>query len=175
MAKIRYVSQRDSYSCGPIAIINTLKFLGINITYKALPYIRMLCNCKINYGTDEEDIENVLKMFGIRFKGIHHPTLKEIDKHIECGGAILLNYSFGIDIGHYTLCIGRNKTNYFLVNDMEGKTVSDCHRKLFMYMTEWEKLGQRKPYCWFIYPEKVDEKKIKKHCGTNKKTSRKCI
>jgi len=166
MAKeTRYIRQRDQFSCGPVAVINTLKFLGCNVTYKSLPLVQRLCKCKSPDGTNPEDLEQALSVFGISFKRKIKPSLKDIDNHIKNHGAILLNYC--ISIGHYSLCIGKNgKNNYTLVNDLDDVTISGCDSLTIKHMTEW---GDKEKYwCWFILPESVDEQRVAKYCYSNK-------
>ena len=167
MAKTRYIKQRDQYRCGPVAVINTLKFLGVSITYKSLPIIQELCKCANPHGTDRYDFENALKKLGVKFERRVRPTLKDIDRHINKGGAILMDYYLGYEDGHYALCIGRkDKENYLLVNSDEGPTVAECHRTVYKYMSEWCCLDQE-PWCWFVFPEEINEQRIARYCYPN--------
>jgi len=165
--KIRYIRQRDQFSCGPVAIINTLKFLGCNITYKDLPLVQNLCKCKSPDGTNPENLEKALSMLGICFERKIKPSLKDIDGHIKSRGAILLNYC--ISMGHYSLCVGKSGTNnYTLINDLDDITISGCDSLTIKHMTEW---GDREKYwCWFILPKRIDEKKVEKYLRAKKET-----
>jgi predicted double-glycine peptidase len=154
MAQIRYIRQRDTYSCGPIAIINTLKWLGHeNITYKLLPAIRMMCKCEYEFGTHDLDLERTLKALGIKKKRKVVPTIKEIDKHLDNDGIIILQYSITPFDGHYVLCIRRTAKSYFLVNDSNDRTISRMSRGVFKRLIKWDK-NDEKPWAWFIYKDK---------------------
>jgi len=168
MAETRYIRQYDSYSCGAIVIINALKFLCCRqATYKCLRPIQKLCGCQYPNGTERKGIENALNKLGVKFERKTGPKLKEVDKHIDKGGAIIINYALGYE-GHYSLCIGKTKKDYTMVNDLDADTVSLCDKSLFRCMCETRPFN-REPCCWFIFPGKVDEEKIKKYCYADKK------
>ena len=160
MAKIRYIHQQDEYSCGPVALANILKWAGHKATLASLPALRKLCKCHPKTGTNKEDLEVALKALGIKFRRDIGPTLKEIDQHIDGGGVLLINYC--IAIGHYALCIGRQKKTYTLVNAFDNVTLSDLARNDLRYMLEWWLDGEEH-WVWFIYPSKLSETKVKTH------------
>lgn len=68
---MKFCKQKNKYSCGPIAIINIAKHLGLNLTYKKHYYlIKTLCKCD-KTGTSIEDFENTLKILPVK---INQPT-----------------------------------------------------------------------------------------------------
>lgn len=133
---IRYIKQNDQSSCGPIAIINTLKWLGHNATYQFIHIIRQLCNWKDarfidGGGTTDADFEIALEYFKIKRKKIIAPNIDIIDYHLDLGGAVIISYfnpfkvsDFEKNSGHFTLCIGRTRYTYIMVNDKPGKTMT---------------------------------------------------
>ncbi|MFA5024169.1 MAG: C39 family peptidase [Patescibacteria group bacterium] len=153
MAKIRYIRQRDEYSCGPVAIVNALKFIGINATHDSVCYVSMLCNCCRETGTEPEDIERAFKALEVKFKRKIFPTLKEIDDHIDNGGALLLDYFWSPEDGHYTLCIGRTPKYYVFVNDEDDKTIARRKRNTLRNTMKWCRVSEN-PWCWFIFKDK---------------------
>ena len=159
MAKVKWVRQRDSYSCGPVSVINVLKWKQYPITYASLPALRKLCKCHPATGTDKEDLEAALRVLGIRFKRTMGPTMKEIDQHLSKGGVVLINYC--ITVGHYALCVGRSNKTYTMVNAYDDFTLSTLARNEVKYMLEWWLDGQEH-WVWFIYPGAVNDTRVNK-------------
>jgi len=154
---VRYVKQKDYTSCGPVALINIMKWLGCNTTYdNFIDTARILCCHEpgVDGGTHIWDMEKALKKLGIKKKRKKNPTLEDIDKHLDSGGIVLLEYYapyknqlLDIGDGHFCLCIGRTKKMYILVNDGTKKTVgkrSKMSMKIVLYG------GEDNRYAWFI-------------------------
>lgn len=157
---VRYVKQRDETSCGPVAIINVLKWMGYKVSYDFIHTARYLCNWEDTWSADpgatDLDVERALKKLDIKKKRRIKPTLKEIDKHIDSGGIILLGYynvyslpGFKLHEGHYSLCIGRTKKTYIMVNDLPDTTVGKRHRSAMQRIVN-NKVNGRKCWAWFI-------------------------
>ena len=106
----RYTKQRDRYSCGPIAILNSLRWAGIDLSYpEGIKWLTSLSQCKKYYGSPHVFFNPALIEAG---KGIYsvkrtnRPTLKEIETHLHNLGAIVLSYSWRTeekDGRHYSL------------------------------------------------------------------------
>lgn len=99
----RYVNQPNPYSCGPIAILNALKWAGLDVTLQQLPLLEYRCRIidpesddEDDQGTWNHDFDRVLRWAGKKaFKKVlrrKNPSLKEIKEHLKSGGAICLNY-----------------------------------------------------------------------------------
>ena len=159
MAKIRWIRQYDQYSCGGVALVNVLKWLSYPATYSLLPALRKLCKCSQPKGTGQRYLEAALRKLGIQFKRKTQPTIREIDRHLDSGGIVLVHYY--IVIGHYSLCVGRNKDIYTMVNDIDDVTVSELHRNDLKYRLEWSFDGLKR-WTWFVFPGVVDEAKVKR-------------
>lgn len=151
---IRYVKQRDSYSCGPVAIINILKWLGVEkVTYKLLPFAQIICNCSTD-GTHDIDIEKAMKYLEITKKRKISPSIKEVDKHLISGGIILISYVTIFDDGHFSLCVGKHDGKhgpYYRVINSEFGGNDLIYRKDIIKMLHRSKL--EKSWTWFIYKE----------------------
>ncbi|MFA5024119.1 MAG: C39 family peptidase [Patescibacteria group bacterium] len=152
---IRYVKQRDEYSCGPIAILNAMKWLGKPVTYKDLARLKDICCCRSPNGTWPKVISVVLKILKIKYLYKAKPSIKEIDKHLDDGGSILLVHYYNITRGHYVLCIGKTEKYYTLINDGMNNTITRCHKNTMKKMlhTKHKTLRQYGPCCWFIFKE----------------------
>ncbi len=57
----RYISQKDKYNCGPVAIVNYWKYIGLNVTYKDVKVLsRILGTEKFPIGTYITILEKIL-------------------------------------------------------------------------------------------------------------------
>lgn len=125
---IRYIKQRDKSSCGPIALINILKWLGYHITYDFLDIARWACDWQdgrcIDAGTLDRDMNKALKYFKIKNKKILNPKIKDINKHLKAGGIVLIGYCLPREsTNHFSLCIGTYERYYIMVNDDLNETI----------------------------------------------------
>lgn len=157
MSNIRYVRQKDEYSCGVIAIINIMKWGGEKISARVhRKKLIKACKCTRDSGVWEWDLSNVL--FELKKIVVDHIAvgasikLKDINKHIDHGGAIIIKYvsEYG---GHYTVCVKRNKRGYFLINDSKEKTISFKSKKTLKNMLGQEVSCLGAFFCatvWFI-------------------------
>lgn len=153
---VRYVKQRDASSCGPVAIINIFKWMNCPITYDFIHVARQLCNWNNARdecgGTTDYNIEKAMRVLRIKKKRKISPTIEEINKHLDNGGAILIGYWFPVkenntlvkNEGHYTLCIGRTKKQYIMVND-NNKTIA---RKKAQTIEKMLKYRANDHVCW---------------------------
>ena len=130
MHKARYIKQKDKSSCGPIAILNILRWKGEAwATQSYLPVIKILCGWSKD-GTYPTRMQSVMRALSIKYKVTTHLTLKEVDKHIDDGGIFLIGYAVDEKHSHYCLCIAKTKKSYTLVNRSK-KSTSRCSRKVF--------------------------------------------
>lgn len=147
-----YIKQRDEFSCGPVAIINALKWAGHDYTYQALPTIRRLCRCK-DEGTHSENLtrglEKLKKRNKLKFKynDLEYPTLLKIDKHLKKGSLIFLYRENNQDIGHY-IFINSKKENWYSVVNYSKKTKGKMHRKTLMRLVKNRFFDM--PSVWYI-------------------------
>ena len=143
---VRFNKQYDNYSCGPVAILNALKWAGYNCTYKQdFHFIKELCEC-VNepdwQGTHYLNLSSALKEYRIKFKFIRKPSLFQIVTHLEKGGAVILRVLFKEEenhqdtfFGHYFLCFDfdSKKSIFKVVNYLTDKTQTEL---------EWNELEE---------------------------------
>lgn len=95
----RYLRQYNNFSCGPIAILNALKWAGRRVTY-AYHYEQLAVDCGLkadedDYGTDNRDLDRVLRMHGKDYYTVRKPktpTFEEFEQHLKNGGSAILCY-----------------------------------------------------------------------------------
>lgn len=138
--KIRYIRQRDRDSCGPVAVLNILKWLGCQISYKEyISTVKYLClhESGVDGGTYTEGMRNALKCLNIKHVRKKFKSLNQIDNHLDKGGVVLFDYQVSCRLKsgvikeewHYSLCIGKTKKSYIIVNDGTKQTIGKRLRK----------------------------------------------
>ena len=163
----RFVKQKDKFRCGPIAIINALRWAGIDIKYNEVKPIGELCGCVAQGGCVPIKFDLALrKKVGEYFKVklVAAPIFPEIEEHLRSNGIIVLYYRWVQDSKnktgcHYTLITGISDsggTVYIVNRSRIEKTFRGVRRKTFM---KWE-LRFRNVYdpeivmAWFLSPKK---------------------
>ena len=122
-----YTKQRKRFDCGPVTIINALKWAGKNITYeKRINYFKRLCKCDDIDGTKHRNFDRALRISGkdmFSIRRVHHPTLKEIVNHLKNKNAIVINYRWrkrksNRNMRHFILLVGiePSKDSFDVVN-----------------------------------------------------------
>lgn len=168
----RYVKQRDEFRCGPIAILNTLKWAGCNVTAKLIPVLFKEVSCSPLFGTAESNITRGLRKLG---KGIfftqtdRRPSLQKIERSLRKGKAVILGYWYHTDdpeqknyeMGHYALIIGVSPSgltfyveNYIDINDNQRTRISrdrlqDDLRVLKVAVERWY------PNAWYLRKRQI--------------------
>lgn len=157
--KPNYATQHDYYSCGPVAILNALKWVGVRATMKNMH--SELCNMcytsKGDYGgTFPQEIDRVLRIYSrfhdfkvLRLRKIGIKRVTELLLHPN--QSIILNY-----YRHYSFWPTTDGKWYFGINDHRG----DSHRMIrvsAMPRNEFRKYLRKshpdwRPNCYY-YPQ----------------------
>lgn len=121
---IKYCKQLNKTDCGPIAVINALKWAGLKVSIgKNYKDIRQSCYWVPRDGTDAIDMRGCLDRFdGVATNQIWRYTLKSLDQSLDNGKALILLYTLfarGQDRGHFIFIHGRDKGGYFVYNDFK--------------------------------------------------------
>ena len=164
--KYRFIKQRDTFSCGPIAIINIYKWAGYLYSYKEVKYIsKLIGTCPPHFvvgltGTWSTPIDQHLKKSKlIKYNGYKHGfdinTLKNIDRHLDNNGCCLVNiYWKKNGGGHYFVIVGHTKTKYAVINyGAKMNTVALVDKKeiaMFMKNDVLDAEGFHPACTWFL-------------------------
>ena len=95
--------QQHRNSCGPTALLNTIKWLGVykHVTYKDVMYV---CHNSDRYnsktGMVRSNLRSMLKDIRIKHHVIRRVTFKDIDYELDRGNAVILQYHHDTG-GHY--------------------------------------------------------------------------
>lgn len=154
---VRFAMQPDSSGCGPTAILNLMKWVGLRYSLRH-DYRRLFEGCETDSnGTTIHKFDRVLKdevrhLMTSRLR--RRPTLKMIDDWLKVPErAVILLYYYNKHDGHYTLLTERlkNGKTFVAINDEHQKSVSKLSRenlKKKIRIRRREKYDV--PVAWFI-------------------------
>lgn len=116
----RWIKQRNGFGCGPVAIINLLKWLGEPVSYEAsYPYWKKKCSCS-EHGTPLRSFVNCLySLDGIKIMPRSFPSVGLIGEAVSNGRAVVMKsaYKEGHSLtGHYFLVTDQTDKSFFCVN-----------------------------------------------------------
>lgn len=161
---VRFLRQKDQYSCGPVAVINALKWAGLPLTYKSdFKEIKTRCKTTADWGTTPHNISKVLSQYDeLSFEIKQLITLKDIEEHLLSGGAVILEYWFKDETlydGHYVFIYEREGNDFVVVNHMsDGSAVQVCSRQNLKSMLRCKKYRYTgSPSAWLIRKVSKDE------------------
>jgi len=148
-----YVKQRDKYSCGPIAILNAIKWSGIKATYSShFKRVSKLSNSGI-CGIDNHDITKALNNYKkLKYRIKKHITVEELEKHLIKGGSAIVGYDFridGEDVGHYSFIAGKKDRRFVIINHFVDKKIGHLTKKEINYILKYRGY-EDSPYAWLI-------------------------
>lgn len=137
-----YVRQHDEFRCGPIAILNALKWARCGVSSALIPRLCKEVSCDPR-GTTQKNLNRGLTRRG---KGIFFtrqdfdPSLTEIERRLRLGEAVILCYwyyvekppgRFGRLLGHYALIVDVSRSgstfsvvNYFAPDNTQRQRIS---------------------------------------------------
>lgn len=133
---MNYIKQTDSYSCGPVAIMNALIFqeridIENNDLLKQTIFKKWTSklNCKPPNGTKVKRFWQIAKL--LRFNRVYNPTLDKLHEILDRGDAVILNHG-DKKRRHYSLIIDRTNVSYGIVNHYCGPTLNPVHKSTFL-------------------------------------------
>lgn len=159
----RYARQRDKYKCGPVFVVNTVKWAGGFCTL-ALDLRRLVrvakCRsdvpkCEIcgnkHKGTNSINLDRVLRKEGkrlFRVKKVNNISINKLENHIRNGGAVGLLFLYtnhaGQRVGHYMLFVDvTHSGKTFTVVNYNNRSVTRIRRSKVIHH-----LRARKRLCY---------------------------
>jgi hypothetical protein len=114
--------------CGWIAVTNTLKWLGYSISYKRLT--EGVSSKLLNTGLENHEVEKLMKLWRVKSKRVKAPTVRDIERELDNGNAVLLNYYWidddnkkeNYERAHACFIHGHDKDNLFIENILHVPT-----------------------------------------------------
>jgi len=125
-----FIKQPDDFSCGPVAIVNVLKWLGRKVGHRYLPKLRTLCGTTkdgtIPYNFALTLIREVSDFGSVRKV---KPSIRTLDSHLSKGGIVVIGYNYSVgksEDAHYVVCTKKSKRGYYtLVNETSHRSFKD--------------------------------------------------
>lgn len=147
--------QQHTTSCGPVAVMNTIKWLGGSLPYRG--YIDMFKTLYWNTGGQSGQypkyISSGLKLFDIKYKRTFHPVVKNIEDALDRGNGVILLYKWyikGRSGGHYVF-IDKHTPKYFRAYNsrLSGIPVESKDRFRSWFRSS-KRHGEYRPQMWEI-------------------------
>ena len=113
---MKLTKQPNLSSCGPTAIVNTLKLLGKHQTRKDIYKLQKECKTSRTHGTSEKNVKKALDNRGFKTRYIEGPTMSEILNHLNNNGKIILGYDYICDDGTF-------EGHYIVINSYKGRNL----------------------------------------------------
>jgi hypothetical protein len=153
---LRYTKQFNESSCGPVALLNAIKWAGYVATNKShLRYYKNLC--KYNEGTYSKDLHRALKTVPELkiVKRSRSLTLCKLDKQLDIGNAVILTEHVNWEPGHYVFVSKRTSCFYTVINYYSGKTdtfktIKRVSRTKMSKLLSQKSMHGDKPEAWFL-------------------------
>ncbi len=141
----RFIKQKDGFRCGPVAIINALKWHGEPATYKDIKVVSKILKCKRS-GTHTDNVDRVVKkLFNV---SRDKPLLKDLNSHLDNEGAILIQFRWpNTKTSHYTLITKRKGQCYHFINLYNDQTHSVIKKSTFKKFIKRTKFL---PHMWLL-------------------------
>jgi len=163
---MQFLRQYDEYSCGPIAVINTLRFVGYKLTVGDYKMVYKACGTTKD-GTRLRGVHSGLAAIQKRLKirGSHVAYVDKIGMDdifilLENGNAVLMDIVWVIKsegrVGHFFIITGHSpsKKTFYVINGPSSEKAEGriSRKKLRWMMRHWPK---RYPKAWIINPEPI--------------------
>lgn len=153
----RWIRQKNGSSCGPVALLNLLKWLGRDVSYdKDFSYWKERCCCD-RHGTPLDAFLNALHSIdGIGVQPRIRPSVEVIDSALQRGRIAVMKSAFNFDgevEGHFFLVTERTNKSFYCVNVYCGHRwlTKDRFEAWWLQHHPWYCDGCGvAPYCWLI-------------------------
>jgi hypothetical protein len=162
---MRYIKQPDKFSCGPTAILNAMKWAGIDANGRDhIPYLQFACRTydledMEGQGTFNHDFDRVLRYVGkgsFAVKRKKNPTLSEMRRHLKAGHAIALAYHWedgGQSGEHFCFIAGLWNGLFICINDHTELSGPTIRLRRPETVRKWLKKYEDCPTAWFLMIE----------------------
>lgn len=125
---IQYINkQKNDFSCGPIALLNALKWRGEKRTYRNdYQSLVKLCNTD-KFGTYDSDLFNALKASGFKFKTTQ--LYSQVVDHLKQGGSVILAHIDCSNDWHYSFWYEYRFNKFYGANIDTQKSIKFVREK----------------------------------------------
>lgn len=151
---MRAIRQYDSFRCGPVAVVNAMKWLGKTATYETMLRLSKKMKSITVTGTERPAMKKQMHKLG-NVVLIYKPCISRIDSELDAGKLVILNFRWvnGKKEGlHYAVLYKRTPKFYYGWNIFRNQTSGKVRRKVMT--REFLKQVKRKtriyPIAWFL-------------------------
>lgn len=126
---MRYIN-KQSYPtcCGPVAVLNALKWLGNSVSWRKyediFPFLGWQKYCKEDKGCNLHSIHKMLRFFEVNYRYIPHTKhviIWDIERELDKGNGVILNYRWynknGNEGNHYVFIDQHTPTRFRSKNE----------------------------------------------------------
>jgi len=151
---VRFFKQKDSNTCGPIALLNVRLWSGQKVSFKK-NFQECVKACKCDNGTQRSNFTKALNQFkNDRYEIDTHNyiNLNDLRSHVVNGGiAVLLYYPKKEWYSHYCLVVDKIGSEWIIINDgCKSVKCNVLHNKMKEYMKREFIDGVWFPKLWLI-------------------------
>lgn len=141
-----YLSQRDKFRCGPVAIINALRWAGEDCDYKGnIQRFSQQCQCEAGSGTRHRTFERTLRKVGKRIfevELVREPSYASMERSLKAGKALIWNFQH--ERGrHYALIVAATDKTIVIANYKQGVALSHVPQETVKKITEQRDTQQK--------------------------------
>ena len=145
----RYINkQQHATSCGPVAVLNALKWLGRKVSYREMfPFFEEL-GYDPDWGQTHWWFSRSLSAFKIKYKRFSNITVSDMERELDRGNTIILNYAWDPNNRHYFFITGHTDKKFTVWN--QSRSTKKYFRKQFRNGRRRDN-GLDHPKMWVIY------------------------
>ncbi len=151
----RYVRQRTEFSCGPVAILNVLKWSGEKVALNSKLYKRIYADCECNQHSTGSPIPCLRKAVTKHCNKLRTRWIKKIKKedvvdNLKCGTIVLLIFD---ELGHrHCVVLVQDGRNVLAINyrSIEPYIKSQKETVTTLTKTHLHKMLSNKSGLWLI-------------------------
>ena len=148
---VRYTKQYCRRDCGPVAVLNVLKWCGEKVSYKKhIKNIKSISDYDPRCGVDPPYISFAIKQVGLSYMRIISPKIADIDRHLENNEALIIRFMYDAHRGHYIFCYSKSTKYYRVANyfNNSGELQTSIHRKTMVKLLK--NYNPHKALVWLI-------------------------
>lgn len=136
-----YIHQDRTSNCGPIAIYNSMLYLGIDPACIDIYKIEAGVKCSAAWGTGKSKITAFLRKMKIDFSQISKPKIRDIEDALYEGFGVIYLYRVNKESAHYVFFYGQTRHHFMVANDVgEKDNIPMFRRKKTYYSAKAKKL-----------------------------------
>lgn len=109
--------QQHTFTCGPVAILNALEWLGVK-PFKYKEFVKMVVDIELGIaGMWFRDLLIILRFLGVKHRALRNPVTADIERELEAGNSVIFLFRWvdtgkNEDGGHYIFIDAQTDTKF---------------------------------------------------------------